>query len=425
MNTRTAKGLDVRIVAALIAASGCAAALGAQNGAPFSNTQPSLAVSQVTTDTGIFPSPSGGSGSGDMLGFVYDFAGNFAPGGSLAAQGQLLPISQNTALFSLLGTTYGGNGVTNFALPNLAGKAVIGAGGGAPLGIATGSATVSLSSAQMPGASNQQPFSNVQPSLPLETLIATSGVFPSQSGGAPASFLGQIATFAGNFVPGGWSLANGSLLPIATNQALFSILGTTYGGNGTTTFALPNLTGRAAVGASSSIPLGSSFGSASTLLTNAQVHGTPVSNYQPSLAVNYIIAVSGIFPSLNGGLGFNPTTPTLGEISAFAGTFAPAGWAFAHGQLLTIASNPALFSILGTTYGGNGTTNFALPDLDGRTLVGTGGSGNDLVGEVLGNSEIILSAANLPIPEPDSCALILAGLGLLGAATRRHRVKPA
>jgi microcystin-dependent protein len=277
----------------------------------------------------------------------------------------------------------------------------------------------------MPGASNQQPFSNVQPSLPLETLIATSGVFPSQSGGAPASFLGQIATFAGNFVPGGWSLANGSLLPIATNQALFSILGTTYGGNGTTTFALPNLTGRAAVGASSSIPLGSSFGSASTLLTNAQVHGTPVSNYQPSLAVNYIIAVSGIFPSLNGGLGFNPTTPTLGEISAFAGTFAPAGWAFAHGQLLTIASNPALFSILGTTYGGNGTTNFALPDLDGRTLVGTGGSGNDLVGEVLGNSEIILSAANLPIPEPDSCALILAGLGLLGAATRRHRVKPA
>jgi microcystin-dependent protein len=57
-------------------------------------------------------------------------------------------------------------------------------------------------------------------------------------------FLGEIMLFAGAFAPRGWALCNGQLLPINQNQALFAILGTTYGGNGQTTFALPNLRGR-------------------------------------------------------------------------------------------------------------------------------------------------------------------------------------
>jgi microcystin-dependent protein len=57
-------------------------------------------------------------------------------------------------------------------------------------------------------------------------------------------YLGEIMLFAGNFPPRGWALCNGQLLPINQNQALFSLLGTTYGGNGTTSFALPNLQGR-------------------------------------------------------------------------------------------------------------------------------------------------------------------------------------
>lgn len=56
----------------------------------------------------------------------------------------------------------------------------------------------------------------------------------------------------------------------------------------------------------------------------------------------------------------------IGEIRLFAGNFAPNAWALCQGQLINIASNTALFSILGTTYGGNGTTNFALPDMRGR-----------------------------------------------------------
>ncbi|UTW67769.1 phage tail protein [bacterium SCSIO 12643] len=63
---------------------------------------------------------------------------------------------------------------------------------------------------------------------------------------------------------------------------------------------------------------------------------------------------------------------TIGEIRAFGGNFAPRNWAFCEGQLLSIAQNTALFSIVGTTYGGDGRTTFALPDLRGRTAIGPG-----------------------------------------------------
>ena len=63
---------------------------------------------------------------------------------------------------------------------------------------------------------------------------------------------------------------------------------------------------------------------------------------------------------------------TIGEIRIFAGNFAPRNWAFCEGQLLPIAQNSALFSILGTIYGGDGRTTFALPDLRGRVPIGPG-----------------------------------------------------
>src|SRR5690242_17216623 len=64
--------------------------------------------------------------------------------------------------------------------------------------------------------------------------------------------------------------------------------------------------------------------------------------------------------------------PFLGEIRIFSFNFPPKGWAFCNGQLLPINQNQALFSILGTTYGGNGTTNFALPNFQGRVPMHTG-----------------------------------------------------
>ncbi|MHA1541609.1 MAG: tail fiber protein [Candidatus Hodarchaeales archaeon] len=73
-----------------------------------------------------------------------------------------------------------------------------------------------------------------------------------------------------------------------------------------------------------------------------------------------------------GGAGVASAEPYLGEIVLFAGNFAPRGWAFCDGQLLPISQNTALFSILGTTYGGDGRTTFALPDLRGRVPVHAG-----------------------------------------------------
>lgn len=90
---------------------------------------------------------------------------------------------------------------------------------------------------------------------------------------------------------------------------------------------------------------------------------------------------------------------TIAEIRMFAGNFAPRFWAFCSGQILSIASNTALFSLLGTTYGGNGTTTFALPDLRGRVPVGTGtGPGLPPVtlGQQAGTPTITLLTSNLP-----------------------------
>lgn len=64
--------------------------------------------------------------------------------------------------------------------------------------------------------------------------------------------------------------------------------------------------------------------------------------------------------------------PTIGEIAMFAGNFAPRGWAFCSGQILPISANQALFSIIGTTYGGDGRTTLALPDLRGRVAIHSG-----------------------------------------------------
>ncbi|HEU5011792.1 MAG TPA: tail fiber protein [Roseiflexaceae bacterium] len=91
--------------------------------------------------------------------------------------------------------------------------------------------------------------------------------------------------------------------------------------------------------------------------------------------------------------------PFLGEIRLFAGNFAPVGWALCQGQLLSISQNTALFSILGTTYGGNGQTTFGLPDLRGRVPLGWGqGPGLPAVnlGEMAGSPTHTMIITEMP-----------------------------
>lgn len=187
---------------------------------------------------------------------------------------------------------------------------------------------------------------------PLSTLIAAPGLIPKTvaefkdiKGLDP--FIGEIAIVAFDFAPRGWAKCDGQLLPILQNQALFSILGTTYGGNGTTNFALPDFQGRVPIHSGNEYSLGQSAGEIShTLIINeipihshqmkcvnslansvlgndlpasdarssanygstasatmgeasiSSVGGSqPHNNMQPYTVVNFIIAMQGIFPS--------------------------------------------------------------------------------------------------------------------------------
>lgn len=189
--------------------------------------------------------------------------------------------------------------------------------------------------------------------LLIVALMALSRFVVAQQEG----MMGEIKIFAGNFPPKGWMFCQGQILPISQNTALFSILGTTYGGNGVTTFALPNLTGRVAIqqgqvwSGGTYYALGEMSGTETNTLTQAQMpvhtHGVvvtvpaskdegtsddptgkylavsgtnaysntsdvtlapvsattnpvgasqPVNNMQPYLGINYIICVQGFYP---------------------------------------------------------------------------------------------------------------------------------
>ncbi len=92
--------------------------------------------------------------------------------------------------------------------------------------------------------------------------------------------------------------------------------------------------------------------------------------------------------------------PYLGQITAFGFNFQPRGWLLCQGQILSIASNTALFALLGTNYGGNGQTTFALPDLRGRVIIGQGqgpGLSDYVIGEVGGSETVTLLSSQMPM----------------------------
>jgi len=97
-----------------------------------------------------------------------------------------------------------------------------------------------------------------------------------------------------------------------------------------------------------------------------------IRNEHPGLGLNYIIALKGAFPAQD-----SPQVQgtMIGEIKIFTGGNPPYGWAFCHGQLLSAADHEVLFQLIGTTFGGDGRKNFALPDLRGAVPVGVAAGG--------------------------------------------------
>lgn len=128
--------------------------------------------------------------------------------------------------------------------------------------------------------------------------------FCATDANAQDPLLGEIKMFAGNFAPRGWAFCDGQLLPISSNSALFSILGTTYGGDGRTTFALPDLRGRIAMHAGSGpgvspILLGEKSGNEMVVDRSENAKASEGGKVRPITGVNYIIALQGIYPSRN------------------------------------------------------------------------------------------------------------------------------
>lgn len=191
--------------------------------------------------------------SDPYLGEIRAVAFSYAPRGWMLCQGQTLAISQNSALFSLLGTTYGGNGTTTFQLPNLCGRSMVGTGQGPGLplvvqGEVGGSQNVTLTQNQMP-IHTHVPTANVTVSLPAHTGVGSTAV---PTGAVPASVVLE---------DGRTTLNSYAAAP------------------GDTTLAAPTV--------SASVTIGTAGGS------------QPVSILNPFLGMNYVIATEGIFPSRN------------------------------------------------------------------------------------------------------------------------------
>jgi microcystin-dependent protein len=206
----------------------------------------------------------------------------------------------------------------------------------------------------------------------LFTALALCATPAAQADEPEEPYLGEISLFAGNFAPQGWAFCDGQTLAISENDALFSLLGTTYRGDGSKDFKLPDLR-------KTEVKLREDAGIA-----------------KDAERLRYIIALEGIHPAkvdaaTKGRPMSAPRSSTeaarahteevedvrrmrevgaattnrhhMGQVVLFASTSVPQGWALCEGQALAISGNDSLFSLLGTTYGGDGKKDFKLPDL--------------------------------------------------------------
>lgn len=391
--------------------------------------------------------------------------------GWLPCDGRKLPIIGNEVLFSLIQTTYGGDGLTTFAIPDLQSRVPLSVAEGYGLGRYGGEELVTLQTAHLPahrhtvnsnnmggqanaannfwGNSTNNPYApepstmTMNPAtvksygggdghenrIPFQAItyhIAITGEYPSPDGiYIPSPYLSELRIFSFDFAPKGWIPCNGQLLPIHLNQALFSLVGIVYGGDGVTTFAAPDLKARVPMHTGPGMSRGAGAGEAehTLALNEIPVHthialassdtrnsNTPANNYwanqpagtpygtlndngpmaatslslegsglahnnmAPYTVLNICMAVQGIFPE-PGGDGPFPVSKGdnfVGEIRMFAGKIVPAGWMPCDGQLLPQTTYSSLFSLIIDTYGGGASNFFGLPNLQSKAAVCAG-----------------------------------------------------
>lgn len=201
------------------------------------------------------------------MAMIVQFAGNFAPRNFMYTNGQLISIAQNTALFSLLGTTFGGNGQTTFGLPDLRSRVMVGPGQGPGLpsyvqGEMAGSPTTTLSILNMP--MHNHPATFTPAGSPSAAISAMSGVADGQQAGVPTAGAHLANTYEGSSF---------------TSPGIYAPTGTA----GTPV----NLASAPVTGVGGAVTVGITGGS------------QPFDNMQPYLGLQSIICVAGIFPSRN------------------------------------------------------------------------------------------------------------------------------
>lgn len=219
------------------------------------------------------------------IGEIRLMANDYRMPGRTYGEGQSLSSAQFAPLFDVLGTRYGGDGKTSFALPSLV-----------PVRTANG---VEL------------PYQIVHDGATVQYEGGDEGL----GGGT----IGEVRRWPGERVPAGWLPCDGRELPLAGHEALFAVIGTSFGGDGQANFKLPKL--------------------------------------DADQEVRYLINLAGLFPKGDAPLAF------ASEIGLFAGSYLPAGWAPCDGQIVDIQQNQSLFALLGSRFGGNGKTTYALPRL--------------------------------------------------------------
>lgn len=197
----------------------------------------------------------------------------------------------------------------------------------------------------------------------LVFLIGLSGLWNNPNiiqrvhAAAADPYLGEIRSFPYSAVPTGWMPARGQTLSLTQNTALYSLLGNNYGGDGKTTFALPNL-------------------------TNAAPEG-----------LGYYIAMNGIFPSRDPDVLYTRNA-VLGEVRLFPYSFSPTGWLTAEGQNVNTSVYSDLYEMIGTTYGSDTPNEFKLPNFPEINGVhyaiftnqanhAENGTGSEYIGEII------------------------------------------
>lgn len=288
----------------------------------------------------------------NLLGAITRYGFAFDPEGWVLCDGRSLSISEYPELFDLIKTKYGGDGTSHFCVPKLLEftkpepidlnnvyqepEVTLVDGhffemNGELMDLEEWGMTIDEVNAEIRERNAQRLIpEEPQPITYGSYFICVKGTHPSHYSD-DEMYLGMLQAFAFDMQPQHFLKCEGQILKINDNQALFSLLGNKFGGDGRLTFALPDFRGAKVVGVS----------------------------------VNYYISKAGQYPSRDS---YNILEAYTATIVPNLFSFVPSGFKVCDGAMMSLSNNTALYSLLGTNYGGNGSTDFAIPNLEEEAI---------------------------------------------------------